>query len=204
MRLNDVWNVYLKNNGVDFVRFIDISSLTGNVAGEYACAVLFGKILTKGYLQAIRDGRKPERQEFGIAEHAMDALADKFSEKLASEGYKSVSRIRSPLLPHKTIARLAGIGFIGKNTLLISNEYGGAVVLGKVLTNAPFLSEPPQPMEPQCGECNVCAEICPAKALLGKQWSITTSRNEMLVRKLCNPCMKCMVYCPYTVRYMDS
>jgi epoxyqueuosine reductase QueG len=99
---------------------------------------------------------------------------------------------------------LAGFGFIGKNTLLVTEDYGCAVVLGKVLTTAPFTTGNAQPGEPQCGDCSVCADVCPTKALSGKLWSLGTSRDEMLKRKLCAPCLLCMVNCPYTVRYMES
>ena len=204
MKLNDTWETHIKNNGADFVRFVDISSLPEEITDGCTCAVFFGKALTREYLRDIRDGRKPARQEFGNTERSMDALADKLAEKLTSEGYKSISKIKSPRLPHKTIARLAGFGFIGKNTLLVNEDYGCAVVLGKVLTDAPFEVTQPRPIEPQCGDCGVCADICPTKALRGKMWSITTRREEMLERKLCSPCLKCMVGCPYTERYIEG
>ena len=204
MSFNDTWESYLKDKGCDFVRFVDISSLPEEVTNEFACAVFFGKTLPKKYLQCVRDGVKPERQEFAKAEHAMDALGKKLAEKLTLEGYNSVTSINSFKLPHKTIARLAGFGFIGKSTLLVTEEYGCAVVLGKVLTSAPFVTAIAQPIEPRCGNCSVCVDICPTKALTGKMWSLGTPRDEMLIRKLCSPCMKCMVNCPFTVNYFMS
>jgi len=134
----------------------------------------------------------------------MDALADRLSEKLTSEGYKSIAKLKFARLSHKTVARMAGFGFIGKNTLLVSEEYGCAAVLGKVLTTAPFISTHAQPKETQCGDCNICVDACPTKALTGSPWGITTRREEMLVRKLCIPCLMCAVSCPYTKKYMDE
>ena len=204
MTLNEKWELFLRNGGAEFVRFVDISALPDIVKNEYACAVFYGKTLPKEYLRAVRDGVKPERQEFSKAEHAMDALAKKLADALTADGHKSVTGIKQVRIPHKTIARLAGFGFIGKNTLLVTEEYGCAVVLGKILTAAPFTINNIQPPDTQCGDCTACADICPKKALRGKQWSPGTSRDEMLDRKLCAPCLLCMVNCPFTIRYMES
>jgi len=204
VNLNEAYETYLKANGAEFVRFVDVSSFPGETGGAYTCAVFFAKALSKEYLRALRDGRKPDKEEFGPAEHAMDALAAKLAKKLTDEGYESTERINTKKLPHKTVARMAGFGFIGKNTLLVSERFGCAAVLGKILTSAPFETIPPKPAEQKCGDCNVCAEICPTNALLGREWSETTKRKDMLVRKLCSPCLKCMVHCPFTIRYMEG
>lgn len=202
-RLNEEWETYLKNNGAGFVRFVDILSLPEEVTREYACAVFFGKALPKEYLKAVKAGEKPERQEFSKAEHAMDALAKKLANALTLEGYNSVTGIKNFRLPHKTIARLAGFGFVGKNTLIVTEEYGCAVVLGKILTAAPFKTAAARIIEPKCGGCTACVDVCPVNALSGKAWSPTTTRDEMLQRNICSPCLKCMVNCPYTIRYSN-
>jgi len=204
MQLNEPWEAFIKNNGADFVRFVDLSSLPEETRSEYTCAVFFGKALTKEYIKALKTGQTPERQEFGEAEHAMDDLADTLAEKLISEGYPSISELEFALLPHKTVARMAGFGFIGKNTLLVSEEYGCAAVLGKILTAAPFSLTHTQPKESQCGNCRVCADVCPSKALSGNPWSPVTHRDEMLNENLCTTCLKCMIHCPYTERYTEG
>jgi len=192
------------NNGADFVHFVDITSLPEETRDEFTCAVFFGKALSKEYLRAVKAGQKPERQEFGESEHWMDALVETLGDKLASEGYKSAPKVPFARLPHKTVARLAGFGFIGKNTLMVSEEYGCAIVLGKVLTTAPFAAISAQPKEPQCGACSVCVDICPTKALSGMTWSVTAHRDELLDENLCTTCLKCMIYCSYTERYMET
>ena len=203
--LNDKWEAYLKESGADFVRFVDISSLPENASGGYSYAVLFGKALSKGYLKMLIDGRKPERNEFGETEDAMDELADAFAQKLTSDGFKSVSGLEYGVLPHKTIARMAGLGFIGKNTLLVSDDYGCALVLGKVLTSAPFVARQISPSKNDCGECSLCADACQPKALSGTPWRLAENwRNEMLDENKCTVCMKCMIACPHTVRYAFS
>ncbi len=204
MKLNETWKQYLKDNGADFVYFIDASTFSIDVVNGYACVVLFGKVLSKEYINIIKADQKPKQQEFINTERKMDALADKLVNRLETEGYKSISKFKFARLPHKTVALRAGLGFIGKNNLLINDKYGCALVLGKVLTTTPFVTiKSVSPKKPKCGDCKVCVDMCPTKALHGKTWSITTTRDEIMVRKLCCCCLKCMVWCPYTEKYAN-
>ena len=67
-------------------------------------------------------------------------------------------------LSDRAVAERAGIGWSGKNTSIITPEFGSYVYLGEMITNLPF--EPDQPMEDQCGTCNKCVEVCPTGALV--------------------------------------
>ncbi|HFI0464062.1 TPA: tRNA epoxyqueuosine(34) reductase QueG [Streptococcus suis] len=62
-------------------------------------------------------------------------------------------------------AQRAGIGFIGKNGLLITEEFGSFVYLGEIITNLEF--EPDKPVDNGCGDCTRCIDACPTDALLG-------------------------------------
>jgi len=202
IKLNEAWEQYLKENGADFVYFVDISMLPKDVIEDYSCAVLFGKALSKEYISALRDGKEPKKKEVNNTERKMDALGRKLAERLEAEGYKSIAKLKAGRLPHKTVALRAGLGFIGKNNLLVTNRYGCALMFGKVLTTAPFVTTNEMSKEPQCGDCNICVDVCPTKALLGKTWDVTVTRDEMMTRKLCNLCLKCMIWCPYTMEYI--
>ncbi|KMO49645.1 epoxyqueuosine reductase, partial [Lacticaseibacillus rhamnosus] len=63
------------------------------------------------------------------------------------------------------VAQRAGLGFIGKNGLLITPEFGSYVYLGEIITNIKFA--PDEPMSCQCGTCTRCIDFCPPHALLG-------------------------------------
>ena len=202
MELNEVWEQRIKDRGADFVYFVDISMLPVDIIEGYSCAVLFGKTLSREYISTLRAGQEPKRKEVFNIEHKMDTLAVKIADRLEAEGYKSSAKLKSGRLPHKTVALRTGLGFIGKNNLLVTNQYGCALMLGKVLTTAPFITMSEMPKEPQCGNCNICVNVCPTKALLGKTWSVTTTRDEIMTRKLCTLCLKCMVWCPYTTEYI--
>jgi epoxyqueuosine reductase len=60
-------------------------------------------------------------------------------------------------------ASRAGVGFYGKNTLLITRRYGSWVVLGTLVTDR--VIEPNAPLELDCGSCTLCIEACPTGAL---------------------------------------
>ena len=60
-------------------------------------------------------------------------------------------------------AARAGVGFYGKNTMLISRTHGSWVVLGTLVTDVEI--EPTPPLELDCGSCTLCIDACPTGAL---------------------------------------
>jgi len=68
-----------------------------------------------------------------------------------------------PIL-EKVWAIRAGIGWQGKNSLIISRNYGSFIFLGIILTNVEF--EPDKPLKDYCGTCTKCIESCPTNAIV--------------------------------------
>jgi epoxyqueuosine reductase len=60
-------------------------------------------------------------------------------------------------------AARAGVGFYGKNTMLITRTHGSWVVLGTLVTSAEV--EPSPPLDADCGSCRICIDACPTDAL---------------------------------------
>lgn len=91
-------------------------------------------------------------------------------EKLTNFIKEKVPQLKSKLmvdtgeLSDKAVAERAGIGFSGKNTLLITEEFGSFVYLGELITNIPFV--PDSPVEDGCGDCTICLDACPTGALV--------------------------------------
>ncbi len=70
----------------------------------------------------------------------------------------------APLL-EKAIAEKAGLGWIGKNTLLLSEQAGSWFFLGEMLTNLPLPHNQAKPVN-RCGSCTACIDICPTGAIV--------------------------------------
>jgi epoxyqueuosine reductase len=60
-------------------------------------------------------------------------------------------------------AARSGVGFYGKNTMLITRRHGSWVVLGTLVTDVDV--EPTPPLDADCGSCRICVDACPTGAL---------------------------------------
>ena len=71
------------------------------------------------------------------------------------------------IFSQKLAANRAGLGWIGKSCLLVTPERGPRVRWVSILTDAP-LAPSGLPMEPRCGRCTACVDICPVHAFTGQ------------------------------------
>lgn len=71
-------------------------------------------------------------------------------------------------LSHKKIAYYAGLGWIGRNNLLVNEKYGSQIRLVTILTDIPLTPDRENP-NLDCGSCYLCIESCPAKAIREKK-----------------------------------
>ncbi len=95
-----------------------------------------------------------------------------------SELDKDYSKSLRNKYSHKMAATRAGIGWIGKTDLLVSEKFGPRIRMASVLTNYKF-EKPGTPItESRCGDCMVCVEMCPARAANGKLWNTGVDRDE--------------------------
>ena len=88
-------------------------------------------------------------------------LGDWFSEQIAPHGFRVFSD-SAPIL-EKHLAEKAGLGWIGKHTLLLSRSAGSWFFLGELLTDYP-LPISAQAEDSRCGSCSACIDICPTDA----------------------------------------
>jgi epoxyqueuosine reductase len=70
-------------------------------------------------------------------------------------------------LSHKHVARAAGLGWIGRNNLLVNEKFGARIRLATILTNLPL--EVNSPSMKDCGSCRDCLKVCPAGAIQERQ-----------------------------------
>lgn len=103
------------------------------------------------------------------------------------------------LISLKHAAMLAGLGTLGKNTLLLNKKHGNLLTLGAILTDLDLTSDPPA--ENICIEgCKLCIENCPVQALDSVRVNQAKCRpNTFVTNKrgfnVVN-CNKCRVICP--------
>jgi epoxyqueuosine reductase len=64
----------------------------------------------------------------------------------------------------RAVAQEAGVGFIGKNTMLITDQFGSWVVLAELITTLELEADRPQPN--RCGSCRLCLDACPTGAIV--------------------------------------
>ena len=210
----EVWS---KENQIDKVKCVDIRTLTKKENRGYPNAILLLKALPKQYLNQFEQG-KAEDTIFHETEHQMDELAEELAQKMIAEGYHAIAQSEKGLgdrgefdfttitsyLPHKKIATMSGIGWIGKNNLLVTKDFGCALCMCSVLTDMPLKTEESEIIMPKCGACNLCVTICPAHVLHGKTWSKEVTRDEIVDVYHCQTCLQCLVKCQYSIKYARS
>ena len=70
-------------------------------------------------------------------------------------------------LSHKHVARAAGLGWIGRNNLLVNDQFGSRIRLVTILTDLPLLTDSPSLRN--CGSCRNCLSVCPTGAIKERQ-----------------------------------
>jgi len=70
-------------------------------------------------------------------------------------------------LSHKHMARAAGLGWIGRNNLLVNEKFGSRIRLVTILTDLPLVANSPSIKD--CGSCDDCTSVCPAGAIKERQ-----------------------------------
>jgi epoxyqueuosine reductase len=66
-------------------------------------------------------------------------------------------------LSHKHVARAAGLGWVGRNNLLVNEKFGSRIRLVTILTDLPLMIDSPSLRD--CGSCRNCLSVCPAGAI---------------------------------------
>lgn len=93
----------------------------------------------------------------------VSSYLERICDFISSLGGKAKYFVDSNALPERYIAYLCGIGFRGKNNLIITKKYGSYVFLGEIITDLEMESDIPK--ESECGECDLCLKSCPTKAI---------------------------------------
>lgn len=175
---------------------------------------------TKIHEEVPKDEKRGQfaRASWGIDYH--DILRDRLNQLITfiqsrasvwqqEEAWRFAPQVDTGELVDVAVAQRAGLGFIGRNGLLITEEYGSFVYLGEIVTNIVF--EPDEPGVFGCGDCTRCVTACPTKALLGdgrmnaqRCLSYQTQTKGLMpneyrkkMRNVIYGCDICQLVCPY-------
>src|SRR3989344_4246592 len=91
-------------------------------------------------------------------------LAEKIQAEICPFGYRAF--VDSAPVLEKAIAEKAGLGWIGKNTLVLNRKAGSFSFLADLSVALPLPVDPPHATE-HCGRCSACLDICPTNAFVG-------------------------------------
>ena len=160
----------------------------------YRYAVVIGKKLDDAIIDDIEEGPTPVYYElYQSANNELDAISANICRLLERNNIPclqigaTVQRTDIPAgfgktlrmnFSHKMAATRAGLGWIGKTDLLVSEAFGPRIRLTTVLTHYPFEPCGTPITESRCGTCAICVEACPAGAPNGRLWNDATDRDE--------------------------
>jgi epoxyqueuosine reductase len=219
----------LKANGAGMVGYADLQGISSDMLDGCTTGISIIVALNPQVIDGIQDGPTPQYYaEYNRVNSLLDKLGHLAAQYLtehgeraewlpATESFIDAETLSTPL-PHKTAATRAGLGWIGKCALLVTREYGSAVRITTVLTDAAIATD--QPVNASlCGDCAACVDACPGNAPSGSNWEIDLHRDSFFNAFACHEaahklarenigvdnsiCGKCIVVCPWTKKYLQ-
>jgi len=147
--------------------------LDGKLLAALPRAISLGKRLITAVLEGIEDRPTPLYfHHYRQVNNFLDRTALLLASRIQEAGFKALPIPASQIidwekqqghLSHKKVGYLAGLGWMGRNNLLVNPDFGAQIRLVTVLTDMPL--EPDRPLEMNCGGCIRCLSACPAGAI---------------------------------------
>lgn len=218
----------LRDQGASLVGFADLRDLPAESRRSFPVGISIAVALDPGVISRITWGPNPEYfEEYTRVNSLLEHLGLCALGLLKEEGFQGMAlltttedfdreTLRTPL-PHKTVATKAGLGWIGKNTLLVTETFGSALRLTSVLTDAPFDTARPVTAS-RCKQCFTCVDSCPGRAPSGEVWVAGKDRDAFFNVHAClktakefsskagipaTICGICIPVCPRTRAYLQ-
>jgi epoxyqueuosine reductase len=177
---NTAWlGDWLKAEGVSLFGTADVRPLhhlfllSAQEIGKLDYAVSFGIRLSRSVLEGLVDGPTLlYKWHYQQANQFLDRLAFALTQQLTDRRFNALPIPASQIvdwenhrahLSHRAVGEAAGLGWRGRNNLLVHPQWGSQFRLVTVLTDMPL--EADQPMENRCGDCMKCVRACPVNAL---------------------------------------
>ena len=169
---------YARSLGVDMFGVADLELLNDHptcppdLFKGFCSGISIAIKLTDSVIDGLPESRDLYAHQYRVVNKILDRVSFKLSKFIENKGFRAVPIPASQVLegknwrsyiPHKSLARAAGLGWIGKSLLLVSERYGPRIRLGSVLTDMPM--DYNEPAENKCKDCTECIEKCPVSAL---------------------------------------
>ena len=126
------------------------------------------KTTDKAYIARYALGRDYHK----LIRKRLTQLAKKIEQQIGQHGYRAF--VDSAPVLERQLAEEAGMGWLGKNTLLLTPKAGSWFLLGEIFTNLPLPIDPPQAAR-HCGSCTACLDKCPTDAFVAP-WVLDASK----------------------------
>jgi epoxyqueuosine reductase QueG len=217
-------------HGADLVGVGDLYALPSDIRCALPIGICVAVKYPKEVIRGIADlPTKEYYDQYNQLNEKLDRLVTLGAAALKERGFAALPQTREyveqfetdyeSLLPHKTIATRAGIGWIGESALLVTKEFGTMVRISSILTDAPLETAKPV-NNSKCGDCKACRDACPAGAISGRRWDVGLHRDKFFNAAACRRvareramegfgiqitlCGKCIEVCPYTRKYLNE
>jgi epoxyqueuosine reductase QueG len=175
---------------------------------EYRAVISFGIAMSHGCLQAwfSKRSRRPQDDFDHRATEMLDDISFGLTRYLEQEGFASCYIKQNeaynfyngfkPDFSHKHTAMAAGLGAIGKSSLFVHSEFGAAVHLGSVITEAPLDPDPMVDVNQAnpCDDCGYCVQICPVQAIRKNEEEAFTMSGEQYTHHK-HDVLRCFIGC---------
>lgn len=112
---------------------------------------------TKGYISRYALGRDYHK----VLRQRLKKIGERITEQVSTLAFRPF--VDSAPIMERPLADKAGLGWTGKHTLLLNKEAGSFFFLGELLIDLPLPAD--HPVEPSCGTCTACLQICPTGAI---------------------------------------
>ncbi|NKB34763.1 MAG: tRNA epoxyqueuosine(34) reductase QueG [Pseudomonadales bacterium] len=112
----------------------------------------------KAYISRYARGRDYHK----LIRKRLQQLAEKIEQVAGKFGYRAF--VDSAPVLERALAEKSGLGWIGKNTMLLNKEAGSWFFLGELFTDLPLPVD--EPVSHHCGSCTACMDVCPTNAFV--------------------------------------
>lgn len=151
----------------------ELVQMEESVKDKFPFAISFGLVLSRSVMETVKEGPNAlYLHHYRQLNYRLDMIAYLLTREIEKKGYKALPFAASQLvdwknqkghISHKRVAEISGLGWIGRNNLLVHPVFGARMRFNTVITD--MLLEETKPLKQGCENCRACINVCPAGAI---------------------------------------